>query len=42
MKLAAMRSWLRSREVSMRKQVGDIASLVDEEEKPAEDVRQEL
>ena len=42
MKLAAMRSRLRSREVSTRKQVGDTASLVNEEEKPSEDARQEL
>ncbi|KAF6237805.1 hypothetical protein HO173_004006 [Letharia columbiana] len=42
MKLAAMRSRLRTREVSTRKQVGDTASLVNEEERPLEDARQEL
>ena len=42
MRLAAMRSRLRSREVSTRKQVGDTASLVNEEGQPLEDVRQEL
>lgn len=42
MKLAAMRSRLRSREVSTRKQVGDIASLVNEEELPLENAKPEL
>ena len=42
MKLAAIRSRLRNREVSTRKQVGDTASLVNEEEKPLEEARQEL
>ena len=45
LKLAAMRSRLRSaasREVSMRKQVGDAESMVNEEGKEVEDTRQEL
>ena len=43
MRLAAMRSRLRSREVSTRKQVGDTASMVNEEEDTVlEEARQEL
>ena len=42
MKLAAMRSRLRSREISTRKQVGDIVSLVNEEGNASEDANQEL
>ena len=42
MRLAAMRSRLRNQEVSTRKQVGDTASLVNEEGHPLEDARQEL
>ena len=42
MKLAAMRSRLRSREVSTRKQVGDIVSLVNEEGNALEDANPEL
>ena len=34
MKLAAMRSRLKNREVSTRKQVGDAASMFDEERAP--------
>lgn len=42
MKLAAMRSRLRSREISTRKHVGDIVSLVSEEGNALEDANQEL
>ena len=42
MKLAAMRSRLRNREVSTRKQVGDTASMINEEEQSLEDAGQEL
>ena len=45
MKLAAMRSRLRNREVSTRKQVGDIASMINEEgagEAAPDEIRQQL
>jgi len=42
MKLAAMRSQLKSREISTRRQVGDVEGMVNEEGKGLEDSRPEL
>ncbi len=42
MKLAAMRSRLKNREVSTRKQVGDAASMFDEEGPVADDSTRQL
>ena len=42
MNLAAMRSRMKDREVSTRKQVGDTESMVNEEGKEVEEERQQL
>ncbi len=42
MKLAAMRSQLKGREVSTRKQVGDTASMMNEESSGVEESKQDI